>query len=135
MRQLRDVARTLGVSRYSAQDREGLAEAISKSAADRVAEATEAAESTEAIEASQVIEAEMAAANRPAAETRVVFLPRDPQWAYVFWDISEADREQAMVSGASQLCLRVADVTGLPGGSSHPHTLQEVVVDSHASEW
>jgi hypothetical protein len=33
------------------------------------------------------------------------------------------------------LCLRVADVTGLSGGSTHPHTLQEVVVDSHATEW
>ncbi len=128
MRQLRDVARSLGVSRYSAQDREGLAEAISKSAADRVVEAAEVIET-------EVIEAEMAPASRPAAETRVVFLPRDPQWAYVFWDISEADREQAMAAGASQLCLRVADVTGLSGGSAHPHTLQEVVVDSHATEW
>jgi hypothetical protein len=65
----------------------------------------------------------------------VVFLPRDPQWAYVFWEIAEDDRQEAMAAGASQLCLRVADVTGLPGGSSHPHTLQEVVVDSHATEW
>ena len=120
MRQLRDVARSLGISRYSAQDREGLAEAISKSADHRAAE---------------VIEAEMAPASRPAVETRVVFLPRDPQWAYVFWDISDPDRQQALAAGASQLCLRVADVTGLSGGSSHPHTLQEVVVDSHATEW
>jgi hypothetical protein len=29
----------------------------------------------------------------------------------------------------------VADVTGLAGGSSHPHTLQEVVVDAQATEW
>ncbi|WP_216905051.1 DUF4912 domain-containing protein, partial [Synechococcus sp. CCY 9618] len=65
----------------------------------------------------------------------VVFLPRDPQWAYVFWDISEDDRSDALHAGASQLCLRVADVTGLAGGSAHPHTLQEVVVDSHATEW
>jgi hypothetical protein len=65
----------------------------------------------------------------------VVFLPRDPQWAYVFWEISEADRGDALAAGASQLCLRVADVTGLAGGSAHPHTLQEVVVDSHATEW
>jgi hypothetical protein len=77
----------------------------------------------------------MAPAPRPAAETRVVFLPRDPQWAYVFWDISEDDRTGALSAGASQLCLRVADVTGLAGGSAHPHTLQEVVVDSHATEW
>ncbi|MEI7951815.1 MAG: DUF4912 domain-containing protein, partial [Synechococcaceae cyanobacterium ELA182] len=86
MRQLRDVARNIGVSRYSAQDREGLAEAISRSAADRVAEAAEVAEVAEAqgaIESSRAIEAEMAPASRPTAETRVVFLPRDPQWAYV----------------------------------------------------
>ncbi len=65
----------------------------------------------------------------------MVFLPRDPQWAYVFWDISEEDQREAMAEGAQQLCLRVADVTGLAGGSSHPHTLQEVVVDSQATEW
>jgi hypothetical protein len=65
----------------------------------------------------------------------VVFLPRDPQWAYVFWEIAEEDREEAEQEGATQLCLRVADVTGLSGGSSHPHTLQELVVDSHATEW
>jgi hypothetical protein len=29
----------------------------------------------------------------------------------------------------------VADVTGLNSGDSHPHTLQEVPVDSHATEW
>ena len=81
------------------------------------------------------LEAEMGAAPRPSLETKVVFLPRDPQWAYVFWDISQSDRASALATGASQLCLRVADVTGLPGGSAHPHTLQEVVVDSHATEW
>ena len=129
MRQLREVARSLGVSRYSSENREGLADAI--------ASKRDPARAVEAIEAANLaaIEAEMAPANRPAAETRVVFLPRDPQWAYVFWDIAEADRSQALAAGASQLCLRVADVTGLAGGSSHPHTLQEVVVDAHATEW
>jgi len=28
-------------------------------------------------------------------KTNVVFLPRDPDWAYVFWQISDADREKA----------------------------------------
>ncbi|MBD2549878.1 DUF4912 domain-containing protein, partial [Microcystis elabens FACHB-917] len=79
MRQLRELARTLGIQRYSAQDRDSLAEAI----ADRSGEGTEQA-SPRPVAA---IEAEMAPAPRPAAETRVVFLPRDPQWAYVFWDI------------------------------------------------
>jgi hypothetical protein len=65
----------------------------------------------------------------------VAFVPRDPQWSQVRWFIEPADRKRAQAEGASQLCLRVADVTGLDGGSTHPHTLQEVVVDSQASEW
>ena len=65
----------------------------------------------------------------------VAFLPRDPQWSQVRWAINPADRSRAQADGATQLCLRVADVTGLDGGSSHPHTLQEVVVESQATEW
>ena len=125
MRQLRDLARSLGMSRYSSENREGLSEAIATNR-----------DPQSAIEANlAAIEAEMAPVRRPEPETRVVFLPRDPQWAYVFWDIAEADRDAALAAGGSQLCLRVADVTGLAGGSAHPHTLQEVVVDAHATEW
>jgi hypothetical protein len=67
--------------------------------------------------------------------THVVFLPRDPQWAYCFWAISDRDRQKARDAGATSLCLRVADVTGLGADQSHPHALQELVVDNHASEW
>ncbi len=45
-----------------------------------------------------------------SSETKVVFLPRDPEWAYVFWDISDADRLNAQNQGANRLCLRLADV-------------------------
>ncbi|MCP9796009.1 DUF4912 domain-containing protein [Cyanobium sp. Lug-B] len=65
----------------------------------------------------------------------VAFVPRDPQWSQVRWFIEPGDRKRAQAEGATQLCLRVADVTGLDGGSTHPHTLQEVVVDSQAIEW
>ena len=68
-------------------------------------------------------------------QTEVVFLPRDPQWAYCFWSIAPSDRERALAAGAGNLCLRVADVTGLSHLQSHPHALQELVVDQHASEW
>ena len=71
----------------------------------------------------------------PATHTEVVFLPRDPQWAYCFWSISPADRQRAAEAGAGSLCLRVADVTGLLNPSAQPHALQELVVDAHASEW
>lgn len=81
------------------------------------------------------IEAQLDPVERPEPETRVVFLPRDPQWAFVFWEIADSDRQQALEAGASQLALRLADVTGLQGDSFHPQTLQEVVVDSYATEW
>ncbi len=123
LRQLRQVASDLGVSLYSRKSKDELLAAINWRQDD----------SPRTLKA---IEAELPPAPRPSASsTSVVFLPRDPQWAYVFWEISEADRGEALAAGASQLCLRVADVTGLAGGSAHPHTLQEVVVDSHATEW
>ena len=69
------------------------------------------------------------------AETKVVFLPRDPEWAYVFWEISDKDRTNAQNEGAIRLCLRLADVTNRNDGEVNPGTLQEVVVDSHSTEW
>ena len=122
LRQLRQIASDLGVSLYSRKSKEELVAEIS---------------TRQEVEGWSLasIEADLAPAPRPSAETRVVFLPRDPQWAYVFWDIAAAERDAALAAGATQLCLRVADVTGLAGGSAHPHTLQEVVVDAHASEW
>jgi hypothetical protein len=122
LRQLRQVASDLGVSLYSRKSKDELVAAIS--------ERRDPPEAT-----LRAIESEMSPAPRPELSTNVVFLPRDPQWAYVFWEISETDRDRAVSAGATQLCLRVADVTGLAGGATHPHTMQEVVVDSHATEW
>ena len=117
LRQLRQVASELGVTLYSRKTKDELVSAIGERQADLSSLEQEHAPS------------------RQGDDTRVVFLPRDPQWAYVFWEISEKDRQQAFKAGASQLCLRVADVTGMNNGGSHPHTLQEVPVDSHATEW
>ena len=117
LRQLRQVASELGVTLYSRKTKDELVSAIGERQGDLTS-----------------LEQEHAP-NRQLDETRVVFLPRDPQWAYVFWEICERDRQQAFKAGASQLCLRVADVTGMNNGGSHPHTLQEVPVDSHATEW
>lgn len=70
-----------------------------------------------------------------SSKTKVVFLPRDPEWAYVFWEISDSDRSNAQNEGANRLCLRLADVTHRNNGETNPGTLQEVVVDSHSTEW
>lgn len=127
LRQLRQIASELGVTLYSRKTKEELLEAISS----RQEDPSDLVATVSRFEAGP----EPPPARRGDAETRVVFLPRDPQWAYVFWDIADDDRERALAAGASQLCLRVADVTGLSTGSAHPHTLQEVVVDAHATEW
>ena len=81
------------------------------------------------------LEAEMGAAPRPSLETSVVFLPRDPQWAFVHWEIGAQDRQRVLEAKAEQLVLRVWDVTGLPAGSVHLHTLQELLVNALAREW
>ncbi len=68
-------------------------------------------------------------------QTRVVFLPRDPQWAYVFWEISEVDRKRALSQRANRLCLRLLDVTNAENDSPNKGTLREITVDSHSTEW
>lgn len=122
LRQLRQMASDLGVTLYSRKSKEALVSAIAEKQERRGGDL-------------KAIEAELNPPARPQTSTRVVFLPRDPQWAYVFWEISDEDRRHAQSEGASHLSLRLADVTGLQGGSSHPHTLQEVPVDSHSTEW
>ena len=82
LRQLREVASELGVSLYSRKSKEELLDAI-ESRQDSAQRSLNA------------IEAELAPAPRPTAFTNVVFLPRDPQWAYVFWTISSADQQRA----------------------------------------
>ena len=69
------------------------------------------------------------------AKTNLVFLPRDPDWAYVFWQISEADREKAKSLGANKLCLRLYDVTGAKDGDFNQGTIREIAVDSYSTEW
>ena len=122
LRQLRQMASDLGVTLYSRKSKKDLVSAIAEKQERRGGDL-------------KAIEAELNPPSRPQSETRVVFLPRDPQWAYVFWEISDNDRRRAQSEGAAHLNLRLADVTGLQDGSAHPHTLQEVPVDSHSTEW
>jgi len=119
--QLRELARGLGVRSYARLAREELLEVLSQ------AQPEESAPQQAALLSSAEAAAE--------APSQVTFLPRDPQWAYVFWSISGADQDRAAAAGAQQLCLRVEDVTGLPLGAAHPHTLQELVVQASATEW
>jgi hypothetical protein len=109
--QLRELARDLGVRRYTRLAKEELAEVLAQ-VQTQVSTPSEPAKASGAVPVSE-------------SPSQVTFLPRDPQWAYVFWSINSADRERAVAAGAMQLCLRVADVTGLPLGTNHRHALQE----------
>ncbi len=122
LRQLRQIASDLGVPLYSRKSKEALVGEVAERQEKRNGDL-------------KAIESELSAPVVESSNTRVVFLPRDPQWAYVFWEISESDRKAAQKQGASRLCLRLADVTGMQDGSANPHTLQEVPVDSHSTEW
>ena len=66
-------------------------------------------------------------------KTNVVFLPLDPDWAYVFWQISDADREKAQSLGENKLCLRLFDASGSEGTNFNQGTLREIAVDSYST--
>jgi uncharacterized protein len=132
MAQLRELARENGLgSGYSAMTRSQLLDSLQQLMASPSKPAVPSAAELDAPSSEPV----PATASLPEPGSQVSFLPRDPQWASVFWQLSTADRQRAGAAGAQQLCLRVADVTGLPAGVTHPHTLQEVVVDAGASAW
>ena len=109
LRQLRQIASDLGVPLYSRKSKETLVGEVAERQEKRSGDL-------------KAIESELNAPISKTSGTRVVFLPRDPQWAYVFWEISDIDRKRAQTDGAAHLSLRLADVTGIQDGSSHPHT-------------
>ena len=128
--QLRDLAKRIGLGGYSRMDKTGLLDAVSQA----LPKGTPSAVDVEQAKA-PATPVQQAGSGVPELASHVTFLPRDPQWAYVFWEISASDQQRAAAAGATQLALRVADVTGLPLGAVHSNSLQELVVSSGAREW
>jgi len=128
--QLRDLAKRIGLGGYSRMDKSGLLEAVSQA----LPKSTPA---TVALEQDATASSALQPAGSGTSElpSHITFLPRDPQWAYVFWEISASDQQRAVAAGGIQLALRVADVTGLPLGAAHANSLQELVVNQGAREW
>ncbi|MBW0182080.1 MAG: DUF4912 domain-containing protein [Vulcanococcus sp.] len=129
--QLRDLAQRIGLGGYSRMDKKGLLDAVNQALPKAESSAVLTPEHTPEESSAAALHAPIA----PELTSHVTFLPRDPQWAYVFWEIRAGDQQRAAAAGGTQLALRVADVTGLPLGAAHPHTLQELVVNSGAREW
>ncbi|MDY7020598.1 MAG: DUF4912 domain-containing protein [Cyanobacteriota bacterium] len=68
-------------------------------------------------------------------ETKIVLLPVDPDWIYVYWDIPNEDREKRRQQGGKQLGLRVYDVTEVDLDTQKPHSVEYHECDELAREW
>ena len=132
LRQLRQEASKLSVPLYSRKTKAVLVDLIlkyqEKSTKKTITIIPPESKSEETSESNAFISSE-------EVKTNVVFLPRDPDWAYVFWLISDADREKAQSLGANKLCLRLFDASGSEGSNLNQGTLREIAVDSYSTEW
>ncbi|KPQ36003.1 MAG: DUF4912 domain-containing protein [Phormidium sp.] len=68
-------------------------------------------------------------------ESRIVLMPRDPQWAYCYWDVTNEHKEELRRQGGQQLALRVYDATDIDLNHQPPHSIQEYPCDELAREW
>jgi hypothetical protein len=151
LRQLRKVASEYEVSRYSRMRKTELIEAIEVIEARKgiptaaapipvpaMAGVTAAAAPTPAalsVEALASIDEGLADLPSGYGESRIVLMPRDPQWAYTYWDIPHTHKDELRRQGGSRLALRFYDVTGINLGSQTPHSLQQYECDEMAREW
>ena len=149
LRQLRKVASECGVSRYSRMRKDQLIEEIRKiqqgAAGGTVTVTAPAQETVEAskfdvgptmsVEALADVDADLADLPDGYGESRIVLLPRDPQWAYVYWDIPNEHRAELRSQGGTRLALRFYDVTDIDVNTQRPHSLQQYECDEMAREW
>jgi hypothetical protein len=68
-------------------------------------------------------------------ESRIVLMPRDPQWAYAYWDIPNEHREALRQQGGMRLALRIYDVTDVDLAHQNPHTMQQYDCEEFARDW
>ena len=68
-------------------------------------------------------------------DSRIVLLPRDPKWAYAYWDISNEHKDELRGQGGQQLALRLYDVTDLDQPYQTPHSMQQQDCDEMARSW
>ncbi|NEO97675.1 MAG: DUF4912 domain-containing protein [Symploca sp. SIO2E9] len=150
LRQLRKVASEYNVSRYSRMRKAQLLAEIQKiqhtKSSNSLSRTVEAKSEVEAakFEVGQedriggtLASVDEGLADLPEGygESRIVLMPRDPQWAYTYWDISNEHKEDLRRQGGQQLALRIYDVTDISLDSRSPHSIQEYPCDELAREW
>lgn len=164
LRQLRRVASRYGISRYSRMRKEQLLEAIqaieqqsaptaptapmSSIGAETVL--TDPLEVQEQVEATKFEVGVAASGYNPSlasvdqglsdlpggyGESRIVLLPRDPQWAFTYWDVPNEHKAELRSQGGQQIALRLCDATDIDLNYQAPHSVQEYPCDELAREW
>ncbi|MBD1858725.1 MULTISPECIES: DUF4912 domain-containing protein [Leptolyngbya] len=155
LRQLRRVASEYGVSRYSRMRKDQLLASIQEIERTRFSTPTPSPrtiEAQEAVEATKfdvgqddaqsftattlaTVDADLMDLPEGYGESRIVLMPRDPQWAYTYWDIPNEHKQDLRRQGGQQLALRVYDVTDVNLDYQSPHSVQEYPCDEMAREW
>lgn len=150
LRQLRRVASEYGVSRYSRMRKEQLLASIQD-----IQRSQGSSTPPRPLEAQAEVEAakfdlgqddrvggslsavDEGLADLPAGygDSRIVLMPRDPQWAYTYWDITNEHKEALRRQGGLQIALRLYDVTDVNLEYQSPHSIQEYPSDELAREW
>ncbi len=150
LRQLRRVASECGVSRYSRMRKSQLLASIQEIQRTKFSYSpSRKLEAQEAVEAAKFelgqedrtggslssVDEGLADLPNGYGESRVVLMPRDPEWAYTYWDIPNARKEELRRQGGQQLALRIYDVTDVNLDNQSPHSIQEYPCDELAREW
>jgi uncharacterized protein len=150
LRQLRKVASEYGISRYSRMRKEQLLESIyAIQRGSLTSNPVRKLEAQEAVEAAKfdvgqddrtggtlaVVDEGLPDLPQGYGESRVVLMPRDPQWAYVYWDVPNEHKEEMRRQGGRQLALRLYDATDVDLSYQAPHSVQEYPCDELAREW
>lgn len=160
LRQLRRVASECGISRYSRMRKDQLLNSIQEvqrtqfspapshipevqqeveatkfevGQSEAIAEPVIAAEPVMAMLAT--VDADLGDLPEGYGESRIVLMPRDPQWAYAYWDVTNEHKEELRRQGGSRLALRFYDVTDINFGQQTPHSVQQYECDEVAREW
>jgi uncharacterized protein len=150
LRQLRRVASVCGVSRYSRMRKSQLLEEIQKIQSKSTHTTSTELEAQLEVEAGKFelgVDVDLTAAELADVDeglgdlpggygdSRIVLLPRDPQWAYAYWDIPIEHKNELRHHGGQQLALRIYDVTDINLEHQSPHSIQEYPIDEMAREW
>ncbi len=153
LRQLRKVASEYKISRYSrmrkAQLLTSIKEAIKETEQQRfsqrpldmqeeqqvIGKKFEVGKDEDLIETLASVDQDLGELPDGYGESRIMLMPRDPQWAYAYWDIPNSHKEELRRQGGQQLALRIYDVTDVDLNRQAPHSVQEYLCDEMAREW